>query len=511
MRYIFILLWLSSLLLATPFKVASYNVENLFDARYQGSEYKEYDPRRGRWNQPLVEKKLNRVAEVICDLDADIIGLQEIENRAIFTALQKRLKRVGCGYDYGVISQRKSRTSVQMALLSRFPITHHKELVVSSSPRVRNILEVELSIAGQRLLVFVNHWKSKGYNGWESKRIKYAKALQRRLSQLSSTTEYLLLGDFNTDYDAFKNLEKKIDDTGGKTGLHSILHTRNRSSQLPFGSHYSLWGELKYVDRWSTKFFSKKGTPDHLILPPALLDHHGISYVEGSFGVFRAKYLFVRAGYIKRWSYKKGGGYSDHLPIFATFESERTTAKPQIPPPPQSHEMTIDQLYGMTKASPKPLLKGVGVVWKRRNVALLKQTPSGRGIFLYGCTKGLEEGRRYDVRVEELGEYRGLKQITYLAILKRHGAFDTHPYHIGVKTLTSPRVKRQNEIVQGVVGVYQKGYLLIQGGRIPLYFKRGAGKPPDGAKIKINYAHIGYYKRLQWVLYSSKDFTVLEQ
>ena len=66
------------LLFSTPIKVATYNVENLFDADYQGSEYEAYIPGKHNWNRRMVEIKLNHIAEVICDLNADILGLQEV-------------------------------------------------------------------------------------------------------------------------------------------------------------------------------------------------------------------------------------------------------------------------------------------------------------------------------------------------------------------------------------------------------------------------------------------------
>ena len=67
MRYLLLLL-LPILLFSKPFKVATYNVENLFDAKYQGSEYKEYIPGKHNWNRRMVDIKLNHTAEVICDL-----------------------------------------------------------------------------------------------------------------------------------------------------------------------------------------------------------------------------------------------------------------------------------------------------------------------------------------------------------------------------------------------------------------------------------------------------------
>jgi len=90
---IFLLFILPFLLCAKPFKVASYNVENLFDAAYQGTEYEEYIPGRHNWTKRMAQIKLDRTAEVICDLDADIIALQEVENESVFNALQSLQQR----------------------------------------------------------------------------------------------------------------------------------------------------------------------------------------------------------------------------------------------------------------------------------------------------------------------------------------------------------------------------------------------------------------------------------
>ncbi len=56
------------------------------------------------------------------------------------------------------------------------------------SPRVRNILEVEVDVNSESLWIFVNHWKSRAYHGVESKRMKYAKVLKRRLDALSKSS-----------------------------------------------------------------------------------------------------------------------------------------------------------------------------------------------------------------------------------------------------------------------------------------------------------------------------------
>jgi len=58
--------------------------------------------------------------------------------------------------------------------------------------------------------------------------------------------------------------------------------------------------------------------------------------------------------------------------------------------------------------------------------------------------------------------------------------------------------------------VYNRGYFYTQKSKIPIYFKNRRLTPQNGSRLKIAVAHIGYYKRIQLVVYSRKDFSVLE-
>ena len=522
MRYL-ILFLLPFFLLSKPFKVATYNVENLFDASYQGSEYESYIPGKHNWNQRMVDIKLNHVAEVICDLDADIIGFQEIENTNIFEQLKKRLSRVGCGYRYWAISSKKD-APIQVALLSRFPIKKQRELQVSYSPHVRNILEVEVDVNGEPLWIFVNHWKSRAYHGVESKRMKYAKVLKKRLDTLSKSKPYIVLGDFNTDYDAHLSLEKKIDDTNGRTGLHHILNiakdenliTEADMLQNLSGYHYTLWKELELEQRWNTKFYGKKGTADHIVLPPTLFDKKGIDYVNNSFKVFRKAYLFTKRGYINRWEYKKGKhrgkGYSDHLPVYAYFDR-----KPYIPGADKIAVKTkrevkkIAYLYTKETLENEVILKDAIVIWKHKGNAIIKQSKEGRGIFLFGCASALEKGKRYDLLVRALKTYKGLKEVTHVYVVKEKGTEDISEYLLKQEDLVKKNSYRQNEVIIDLIGTYKNRYFYVEGRKIPIYFKKKKSTPANGAKLKIYNALLGYYKKLQLVVYSKKDFEIMEK
>jgi len=499
-------------LLSKPFKLATYNVENLFDATFQGSEYEEYIPGKHNWNKRMVEIKLNHTAEVICDIEADIIGLQEIENKHIFNQLITKLKKVGCGYKYSAITAKKG-ASIQVALLSRYPLKKQKDIQVSYSPRVRNILEVDVDIEGKNVKLFVNHWKSKAYKGYESKRIKYAKALQAHIARLAPSKEYIILGDFNSDYNAYRTLADKINDTGGKTGFSDILKTKIEEHKMPHAKpqwHYTLWKELEVDKRWSYKFYGKKSSLDQIVLPKQLFDGKGVDYVNDSFGVFKAKYLFTTRGYINRWRYKNGKhmakGYSDHLPIYAYFDTKAYKGD-GIKPHTIIKNKTIEYLYKVETLRGQVELKDVVVVFKRGRNAVVKQSPNGRGVMLYGCASKLKEGYTYDLLVDSIKTYKGLKEVTSAYTLKQKGKVHTKAY---VRDSSSLETLQQNEVVTGITGIYKNRHLYVGDKKVPIYFKKKKLTPKNGSKIKIYYAHLGYYKKAQLVVYSKKDFTVME-
>ncbi len=511
----FILCIVPIFLFCTPFKVASYNVQNLFDAKIQGTEYSEYIPNRHRWSKRMSQIKLNNTAEVICDMDADILGLQEVENSQIFEALIRRLKRVGCRYRYFAITAKKNAT-IQVALLSKFPINYSKDIQVSYASKIRNILEVEVSIEENTLILFVNHWKSKSRKGYESKRIVYAKALKRRIDTLPSGKEYIILGDLNSNYDAHILLNKNINNTNGITAISDIMKTikedklLNKSQIINLSKryHYNTWQDLAYKNRWSHKYYGNKSTLDHILLPSVLFDKKGIDYVNNSFNVFRASYLFTKKGYINSWQIRGGRhigkGYSDHLPIYAYFDTKPyihldNSIKDNILAGDIEYFYTIDELL-------QPIeLKDVIVIFKRGKYALIKQKEDRRGIFIYGSVNGLEEGKKYDLQIREISTYKGLKEITNLVVVKKGQKVKLKYFYKNIDC------KIQNEILTDINGIYRDNFLYVDGKKIPIYFKNRKFIPRSGSKLKIYYAHLGYYKRLQLVIYSKKDFIILEK
>ncbi len=316
-------------------KIASYNVENLFDLNYDGTEYLEYIPNTSwQWNRTNYEKKLQNLSQVIADIDADVIALQEIESLHALRDLKKAVKRKGPYYEHMAIASKN--TTVRVALLSKYPILYAKEITVGSSRKYRSILEVKIDTGGEPLYLFINHWKSK--SGPESRRIVSAKALRKRLEALGHDKPIVLLGDFNSHYEEHKSFRKKRkhNDTDGITGINHILKTLDNDKAVTLedldakpGTYYNLWYELPEKQRWSHNFYGKKEGLDHIIISAGLHDGKGVEYEKGSFERFTPDYLFQKRS-IYRWQRSKqhpkhhtGKGYSDHLPILATFTTGR--------------------------------------------------------------------------------------------------------------------------------------------------------------------------------------------
>ncbi len=306
-------------------KIASYNVENLFDLRFDGGEYLEYIPNSSsNWNKKNYNIKLKNISKVLSEIDADIIALQEIESYTALKDLQKSLARVGVHYKYIKIADKK-RTSVKTAILSKIPFIKTSEIKVSSNRRYRSILEAKFKVKNEYFYLFVNHWKAK--SGPESRRIVSAKALKKRLKQLGDA-KVIATGDFNSDYEENKVFKRsrKHNDTLGKTGINDILKSSSKLvAKNCSDCMFNPWYELKKIDRFSHNFYGKKHALDNFLLSKNLLDKKGFHYKENSFNRYIQPYLYSDKG-TNRWKMSKrkpkkhlGKGYSDHLAIYASF------------------------------------------------------------------------------------------------------------------------------------------------------------------------------------------------
>jgi hypothetical protein len=324
---------------ADTVSIGFYNVENLFDLIYDGGEYPEYRPGALGWNQQTFDKKLANISSVITALKVDIIGLCEIENRNTLETLRAALKNRGCEFPYFAIADYSGKGSTCPSLLSKYPITHSRELrVQGDGGHGRGILEADIDCgAADTLKVFVNHWPSKMHP--ESQRLVMARALRTRLEALSEHCDYVVIGDLNTDYDEWSKVHATgLDDTRGLVGLNHCLKTvhsgpgafvsyvtRDEMCRCDSLVHYDLWLELPEAKRFSRKYRTDPETFDHILCPRSMFDAYGLSFCANKFEAFTWNDALMKNGEPFRWQMKgfgkrrfhTGEGYSDHLPLRA--------------------------------------------------------------------------------------------------------------------------------------------------------------------------------------------------
>ncbi len=274
--------------------LATFNIENLFDGIDDAYTNDESTPEKPR-------AALKSLAATIASLDADVLALQEVENRGylqrfanVFLADQ--------GYQYVVLVEGNDSRGIDVALLSRFPlgpVTSHAyqrfdpDVGGQATDRFqRDLLCVEVRPPGSDSFeVWVVHLKSKGGNG-ASDPIRLAEAqtirqlVDRRISA-DPQASLAICGDFNDEI--------------GSPSLRAILGQGDRRMA-------SLFDSVPESDRVTFNQEPYRSMIDFILCSPAMARR----YVPGSYR-------------IQQGSAETNG--SDHNPVSCKFLLHATAAE----------------------------------------------------------------------------------------------------------------------------------------------------------------------------------------
>ena len=520
---ILILIFLSFNLFANQLKIASYNVENLFDLENDGSEYDEFIPNsKSQWNQRNFNIKFNNLIKVINDLDADIIALQEIENKELIKLLSRKLPK----YKYNSFVK-YNESAVGLGILSKIEIKNTRHIDIKFRTRsFRPILETTFVHENVEFKIFNNHWPSKAFG--ESYRVKYAKGLQDRIIKIENDYDYILLGDFNSNYDEFQTFRNSqtLNNTRNIAGINQILNTTLDEKFITYDDmqkpekrvHYNLWLDIPTHNRFSTKFRNQNNTPDSIIIPPALFDNKKLSYIPNSFEVFKPDYLFEN-NKPNRWLIEgtkfkkihKGEGFSDHLPIYAYFSLKKEDRN-LLKNISENEEPinTISSLYQIEKLKDPVLLENIIVLYKEDDKAIIKKE-NDRAIFVFKGAQSLKEGYIYDIQVNKIFTYNGLKEIKEFVIVDEKKEFENYKsLYLDGSSNDVLDFKNMNEIVTNLKGVMKNTRLYIDEKRyIKLYSKDIKLLPKNKDEVTILNGHLGVYRgNMQINIYNTTDYKV---
>lgn len=261
MRVLVALIFLFSLLFSSELKIATYNVENLFDDKISGSEYSDF--KSNRWNSAKYQQKLRKISRVLRELNADVVALNEIENENVI----KELANLS-GYKFYKFATLKG-SPIGLGLLSRYRISD-SEIYVVPDVKTRPILMSRVEFEGHSIEFFIAHFPAA--KNHLKHRIAAANTMKKAVK---NSKNGVILGDLNSNY-GYKFLLNGLD---GWTNLWEFLPSYQRSS-----------------------YKNGKSAIDHIILSKDLMGKN-LRYKDGSFGVFKANFM--------------DDSYSDHYPLYA--------------------------------------------------------------------------------------------------------------------------------------------------------------------------------------------------
>lgn len=359
---------------AAELKIASFNVQNLFDGVNDGTEYADFEIGRGGWSEQKYERKLQKVADEINALNADILGLQEIENEAVLKALAQK-----AGYSFYKFS-RAQTAPVGIAVLSRVPVKSW-EFYRAQELKTRDILRADFALGLGDFSLYVTHTLSARNS--LSERKKNFRFLNEILKDKKAA---VVVGDFNTNF--------------GKNSLLSELVRQHGFTDLwalhPC-SRLKLYG--------SCASHESGAALDHILLSDDLFGAAKIGYKNASF----APQSFSAA--------------SDHFPISFVLTDEQDEILKTAPEktafasggvkderadgeraPGAEKISSVDEIYGRTGFDAPVILKGAVVTFLNNHGFAISQ--NRRGVFVYGDAEGLGLGDMLDIRVKKAKFYK---------------------------------------------------------------------------------------------------------
>lgn len=318
------------------FRIASYNVENLFDCQHDSlkNDYEFLPDALRHWNYTKYKKKLDNIARVITAVGGwtppALVALCEVENDSVLHDLTRYSILKEADYRY-VITQSPDERGIDVALLYQrdlFKLLSHQDLPVDkphkSSRPTRDILHVSgLLLNKDTLDVFVAHFPSRsgGAKISEPYRILAAKRLKEAVDsiyQVRDRAQFLILGDFN-DYPNNKSVQHTLkaealpalQDSIQKNRLYHLL-AKKANTLKNFGSY-------KFQGEW--------GLLDHIIVSGNLIMKDSPLYTnEANADVFSLPFLLTedkkyggKQPFRTYYGMKYQKGYSDHLPVWADF------------------------------------------------------------------------------------------------------------------------------------------------------------------------------------------------
>ena len=303
--------------------VGFWNVENLFDLENDPLKNDDEFSLGGdkMITQAILDMKLDHMTEVISDLNVDILGLCEVENRKVLEMLNERYTEK----NYSIIHyESPDLRGIDAALLydaDKFTVLESYPIKIpfGDEAPTRDILYVKGIFEDTDLHIFVNHWPS-NYSGLERgvrRRSVVANILRKVLDKILQEDEnanIILMGDLNEAplAEAVQNV------------LKSTINIEE-VAENPF----QLWNPMAHImgveNGGTYKYRGIDNVIDQFIVSRGLINEKGLELLPSSVKVLNRDKYRQQAGDFKGYPFRFWvgdnllGGYSDHMAIQCTL------------------------------------------------------------------------------------------------------------------------------------------------------------------------------------------------
>jgi len=301
-------------------KVAFWNVENLFDLENNPLTNDDEFVIGGKKSctQEILDLKIEHLKEIIEEIDADIFGFCEVENRGICELLNIHLQNLNYQIIHYDSPDKRGIDNVLfydpdiIDILESYPIN----IPLNKGSTTRDILYVRGRISENDIHIFVNHWPS-NYGGKSRaipKRAKTAAILKLNVEEILKNdpqAEIIVMGDLNedpTDVNVLGILNSTLTYETAKYPSYNFFNLMSK--------HLGKEKTGTYVYRGDDLFY------DQILVSPGLLDTKGLTVESPSAHIHdKPKYRLQEGKYthypFRFWAGNRLlGGYSDHLAVY---------------------------------------------------------------------------------------------------------------------------------------------------------------------------------------------------
>ena len=309
--------------------VGFYNLENLFDTCHDEghNDYQFLPDGQYKWTGLKYSNKLKNMARVLSEMGTDklpgigcaVIGVSEVENAKCMEDLCNQEPLKARGYKFVHVEGPDYR-GVDCALIYNPRLFQVRDVKLvpyvyvlekDSARNTRGFLTVSGTMAGEHVVVVVNHLPSRGAGSfYREEGGRQLRIVKDSLAKADPQAKIIIMGDMN-------------DDPHDKSMAVS-LGAQRKIKNVEKGGLWNPWWDTLVNGTGTLMYDGKWNLFDQIILSQTLLDQNKkkdystLKYFAHQ--IFRRDYLFQKEGKYKGNTLRThaGGvwlnGYSDHLP-----------------------------------------------------------------------------------------------------------------------------------------------------------------------------------------------------